>query len=546
MFVDFRPTSRLRGAKAIDAAAAIGPVFEALCEDSVDLAHLRMVCDWIQYRANFRDVVDLREILPPSYPGIEGATVEPARADELEIAIDLRRSADESQRSALKATTRALLAAHRGEPSPPVDDRLVLEAWRPGSQSCIWEFNRLYWQALDLWEKATGQLLRVGAARRRERRPQRRGGARAHPRPVQLVGPAGRAQGAARGALRPRARRRQRQPGQDLARRVPRRRGGARAREYYRRLHYLMCDYSPHVLEMARADGRRTTPTHVSSFVLDATQADDGARLPASYKAFLVYISNVYDNLPTDEIARIGGRSYLVETRAYLPGPTAAALSEHVGAERGGAAGHRREAAAAGPGPAGRRHGGPLRRPPTTRSTSGAGVWEGIRLEERYVPLAGLDLYPIAPGVSGELLRPILESGGDIRMHVSNGAVASFVDTLPLLHPYGRLLNHDLFVTDADQYRTGFLGPGKYDGSVVNWINGPLLALVGSRKGFDVRFEPFRHREGHQHRDHDRAGAGLMAPAERPGAGAARLVRAARRCRRRSSARTPCPSGWSG
>ena len=56
MFVDFRPTSRLRGAKAIDAAAAIGPVFEALCEDSVDLAHLRMVCDWIQYRANFRDV----------------------------------------------------------------------------------------------------------------------------------------------------------------------------------------------------------------------------------------------------------------------------------------------------------------------------------------------------------------------------------------------------------------------------------------------------------------------------------------------------------
>ena len=110
-------------------------MFDALCEDSVDLAHLRMVCDWIQYRANFRDVVDLREILPPSYPGIEGATVEPALADELEIAIDLRRSADESQRAALKATTRALLAAHRGEPSPPVDDRLVLEAWRPGSQS---------------------------------------------------------------------------------------------------------------------------------------------------------------------------------------------------------------------------------------------------------------------------------------------------------------------------------------------------------------------------------------------------------------------------
>ena len=74
--------------------------------------------------------------------------------------------------------------------------------------------------------------------------------------------------------------------------------------------------------------------------------------------------------------------------------------------------------------------------------------------------------------------------------------MASFVDTLPLLHPYGRLLNHDLFARHADRYRTGFLGPGKYDGSVVNWINGPLLTLVGSRKGFDVDFEPFRHREG--------------------------------------------------
>ena len=123
-------------------------------------------------------------------------------------------------------------------------------------------------------------------------------------------------------------------------------------------------------------------------------------------------------------------------------------------------------------------------------------TWEGLRLEERYAPLAGLDLYRIAPGVSGELLRPHLESGGDIRMHVNNGAMASFVDTLPLLHPYGRLLNHDLFVTDTHRYRTGFLGPGKYDGSVVNWINGPLLAHVGGRMGFDVRFEPFRHREG--------------------------------------------------
>ena len=228
--------------------------------------------------------------------------------------------------------------------------------------------------------------------------------------------------------------------------------------------------------------------------MLDATKPTTALAF-LKYKVFLVYISNVYDNLPTDEVARIDGRSYLVETRAYLPGPAAAALSEHFGAEVAALPGIIEKLLRLGPAVL-------ADAMPALFATADDSVdfwrrvWEGIRLEERYVPLAGLDLYPIAPGVSGELLRPILESGGDIRMHVNNGAVASFVDTLPLLHPYGRLLNHDLFARDADRYRTGFLGPGKYDGSVVNWINGPLLTLVGSRKGFDVRFEPFRHREG--------------------------------------------------
>ena len=72
-------------------------------------------------------------------------------------------------------------------------------------------------------------------------------------------------------------------------------------------------------------------------------------------------------------------------------------------------------------------------------------------------------------------------------MHVSNGALASFTGTLPLLHPYGRLQCHDLFLTGTQQYRTGFYGPGKYDGSVVNWVNGPLLQLVASRRGLRRR-----------------------------------------------------------
>jgi hypothetical protein len=123
-------------------------------------------------------------------------------------------------------------------------------------------------------------------------------------------------------------------------------------------------------------------------------------------------------------------------------------------------------------------------------------VWESVRLQERYRPIPGLDLYELAPGVSGEMLRPLLESGADVRMHVSNGALSSFVESLQLLHPFGSLVCHDIFVTDVDAYRSNFRGPGKYDGSVVNWVNGPLLAHLGRRHGFDVHFEPFKHGKG--------------------------------------------------
>jgi hypothetical protein len=110
------------------------------------------------------------------------------------------------------------------------------------------------------------------------------------------------------------------------------------------------------------------------------------------------------------------------------------------------------------------------------------------------VPLTGLDLYELAPSVNGETLRPLLESGADVRMHVNNGALASFTDSLKLLHPFGKLVCHDLFVTDVQAYRTNFRGPGKYDGSVVNWVNGPLLALIGNRRGFQVQIEPMHGR----------------------------------------------------
>jgi len=254
-----------------------------------------------------------------------------------------------------------------------------------------------------------------------------------------------------------------------------------------------MGDYSAHVLERAR----KAVAHHgdkVSSLVLDATRP----QLTLGFlrgKAFCVYISNVYDNLPTDDVAAIRGRPYLVEVRAYLRREDAARIARRHHVRAGGLAPLIHRLLRLGPDLLA--EAAPDRFPaPADAVSFWRDAWAALRLAERYVPLDGLDAYQVSPGVTGEILRPLLESRGDIRMHVSNGALASFAGTLPLLHPFGRLHCHDLFLSGPDAYHTGFHGPGKYDGSVVNWVNGPLLALTGNRRGFDVQITPLPGRPG--------------------------------------------------
>jgi hypothetical protein len=486
VLVDFRPTDKLRGDKPVDLTTALGPVLDALVEDSVDLSRVRVVCDWVQYRNNFRDIIDIRPILAAH--GHESDELPVAlsavmTSDELEVAIDVRRSHD----VALKQLTRKLIRTCGAEGHPC---RIYLEPWLATRDSVIWEFNALYWKALDLWDQVTSQqdekTLSGGESDGRNRHAAREiitklfsrwdSLAERHALPDELyvveLGPGNGAQAKTW-----------------LAEFVAL--DQAHGKGYYRRLRYLMCDCSPHVLKLAQA-AVADHAQHVRSFVLDATQPRTALGF-LGYKVFLVYICNVYDNLPTDEVAQIGGRTYLVQSRAYVPADAVVDLGQLVSAQPEQVPELIRKL---------------LRLQPSLLAevlpahfpSVEVAVqfwrqsWAALHLEERYLPLAGLDLYQIAPTVSGENLRPLLESGPAIRMHVNNGAVASFVDTIPLLHPYGRLICYDLFVTDVHAYRTGFRGPGKYDGSVVNWLNGPLLAHIGRRKGFDVNFQRFAHR----------------------------------------------------
>lgn len=483
MRIEVRPVARLRGPDQAATTDAIARVLAAAGDSPADLATLRVVVDWIQYKESFREPADLRPILsrvPPAgdpSAGDPSADGPPVADQALELAIDLRRAGD------LAGAVAALLGDGQSAAALP------LEPWGPGTASCIWRFNTLYWQALSHWEQSTGReyerALPGGASDARNTAAVRelvlelfkiwddldaRGALPAELYVVELgVGNGGQAKTWLDEFVA-------------LSR--------AHHRDYYRRLHYLLGDYSPHVLGRAR-QAVAHHGEHVTSLVVDATRPAESLGFLRG-KAFLVYISNVYDNLPTDEVARIGGRSYQVQVRAVLPAAQARRIARKFSAPAAGVPGLIGKLLRLGP-----EH--VCDALPQHFTEPGVAVefwrqiWAALRLQERYVPIEGLDSYRIGPDLTGEMLRSQLETG-DIRVHVNNGALNSFADTLPLLHPFGRLVCHDLFVTDVADYLTRFHGPGKYDGSVVNWVNGPLLRHVGSRAGFDVRIAPFAQR----------------------------------------------------
>jgi hypothetical protein len=472
MLVDLRPTDRLRKDNGAAVASVLGSIMHAVGDESLDLDRLRIVCDWVQYKNSFREAVEIRPILNGS------------AHERLEIGVDLRRTAG-AKHDVNAEMTRAL--ARRGE-----SDRHYLEPWGRTTASMIWSFNGLYWKALGLWEAVSGRpyeqalpggesdALNGAAARDTITRLFTiwDGLAERRALPDQLhvleIGVGNGSQ--ARVWL-------------DTFVEIDREAG----RDYYRRLHYLMGDYSPHLLEIAREQVRHHED-HTSTIVLDATKPSNTLGF-LKYKTFFVYISNVYDNLPTDEIARIDGHLFQVETRAYLPAAPAATIAASINATAGELPDLIARLLRLGPELLAETE--PRRFADAHAAVRfWAAVWEAIGLEERYVALPPLDEYEFAPGINGEVLRPLMDAHGDVRMHVSNGAAASFVDTLPLLHPHGVLECHDIFVTSLEGYANSFRGPGKYEGSVVNWVNGNVLAALGGRRGFDVAFRKFAFRTG--------------------------------------------------
>src|ERR1019366_1391952 len=95
---------------------------------------------------------------------------------------------------------------------------------------------------------------------------------------------------------------------------------------YYPRLRVLMGDYSLETLDMSRPAVK--DHIHLCSFLaLDALNPLKTLGF-LRHKILYIHSTNMYDNLPDEEILRRDGRLYYVHMRAFVPMAEAVRISE--------------------------------------------------------------------------------------------------------------------------------------------------------------------------------------------------------------------------
>src|SRR6516225_958536 len=263
-------------------------------------ARLQIELDWIQYKQNFREVVI----------ATQGYNAQGQRAPLMDVHVDTRQVVPGCLRADMM---RALAHAHPG--SQP-HDRLPLEDFQSLRSSVVWEFNKLYWQRLKDWESMSGkgyeQALPGGQSdghlpqaiadsvgdfwtllRDMESKNQL-------PQEVFLL-ELGVGTGTRMGLWLDKFRQLDRQ----------------RETNYYPNLRVLLGDYSLATLDMSRPAVKEHADL-CSFLVLDAINPLKTLSF-LRYKVMQVHSTNVYDNLPDEEVVRRDGRLYFVQVRAYIP-----------------------------------------------------------------------------------------------------------------------------------------------------------------------------------------------------------------------------------
>jgi len=475
--------NHLQGKTAASTAQeVVAAMYGLLAEGAIDqnqFARLQIELDWIQYKQNFRDMV----------MATQSADANGKPRTLMSVHVNTRQVEPDGLKPAL---ARALSRARLTDPAERDADRLVLEDFQTMRTSLVWKFNQLYWARVDDWERATGKGYQDALP----------GGISDGHQPEaiaatvndfwnllhdmdtkQQVPPEiyileiGVGTGGRMGLWLDKFR--------DL--------DAERGTGFYPKLRVLLGDYSHATLDMARPQVAK----HVSQCTfLEMNAMNPFKTIPhLRYKLMQVHSTNVYDNLPDEEVVRRDGKLYFVQVRLVLPSADLHRMSETHGVAMAEFRPVIERLLTKDPGYLGEAHDGD----PALGMKFWMDLWESVRLEERLVRLEDLPEFPFPEGLDAAKLEDIFEATkvpSDFRMHLSSGALESFVNTLPLLHPRGYLWVQDIFVTDMLQYRLGFFGPGKLDGSLLNWVNGALLREVAERSGYDVHFAPFQHRKG--------------------------------------------------
>ncbi len=431
------------------------------------LPHLNIHLDWIQYKTNFRKPLMLRHAVRDGVP-----------LPMVEIAVDLRQIAQESLSDSLATLLQTA--------SPEAADagRVVLEPFKPMRSSMIWNFNKLYWQNLPDWERVSGKGYEQALP----------GGASDGHNPVAIKDSATSfwtllKDMDSKGQLPPEVY--VMEIGVGTGERALRWMNDFREHDkeqgtaYYPKIRFLVADYSMATLNWAteRLGPHRDLCSFLTLDALDPFKSLSFLR----YKLLYIHLTNVYDNLPTDEMVVRDGKYYVVEVRSYLDAPDVERICRKFDVP---VANFNRTITRM-------LEIGPDYLQETDRGMAfWQAVWAVLHLEERLAAVDSLLEAPLPSGMKPSHLEEFVgDSSANLRFHLSSGAVESFINTIPLLHPRGYLEVQDIFATTLTEYRKGFRGPGKLDGSVLNWVNGGLLVEIGRQAGYNVHFAPFRYRE---------------------------------------------------
>jgi hypothetical protein len=456
------------------AASVVSALVTAAGEGQVPpriLENLNVHLEWLQYKTNFREAIVLRRAM-------KGQQILPW----IEVGVDLRQVRPETLKEEFVNALNDV-----GDDAASAKKRIYLEPFSPIRSGLIWRFNNLFWQHLPLWESASGQGFEKALP----------GGTSDANHPEAVADAV-----ADFWTLLKDLESHNQLPEEIFALEIGvgtgvracawldrfRKLDHERGTKYYPRIKFLLADYSMPTLNRAMEVVRehREVASFLSVDALDPFKSLSFLR----YKVLSIHLTNVYDNLPTDEIVVRDGNLYFVEARAYVPAAAASRICEEFGIQP--AELERTVHRLLEVGPQHLHHASVEQGVTFWRS-----IWDAIRLEERFIAIQSILDAPLPAGVKPALLENFVGEGVmNQRFHLSSGALESFMNTVPLLHPRGYLQVQDIFVTKLDDYGRMFRGPGKMDGSIVNWVNGALLAEVGVQTGYDVHFAPFHYRDG--------------------------------------------------